>query len=411
MMRILLLTQLAVTGRDAGPKIKTYQVLEALAARHEIVYCSFVRDEREAWNAEQLQGLCERVVTVPLRRSWSNNVRFFIESLLVGEAFLLRRDEQAAMHTCVRALLGGERIDAIHVDQVNMMRFVPADWPGGVILDAHNAVWLVCERLRQGEGNLLKRWFLAREVRLLCQAEGEACRRAAGVLVVSEQDKRALCEVAGGSVPVSVVPIALDVGRYDELWEQRKQGGMEPGHVLTIGTMYWPPNSEGVQWWLREGYVTLQRMYAGAIYSIVGARPPRKLRALARRFAGVEVLGYVADIAPLWRRATLLAVPLLAGGGVRVKILEAMAMGVPVVTTTVGCEGLSVRHGEHLLIADTAQEFSKACFAILRDPQLARRLAENARQLMIEHYDAARALRPLHELYERIESSKVGNSG
>ena len=117
----------------------------------------------------------------------------------------------------------------------------------------------------------------------------------------------------------------------------------------------------------------------------------------------MRVQGYVADAGAYWKHAAALAVPLLSGGGVRVKILEAMAMGVPVVSTPLGCEGLDVRDGEHLLIAESAKGFSEACAKILQEKELAARLAANARQLILGRYDAKVALRALDAIYARSD--------
>jgi glycosyltransferase involved in cell wall biosynthesis len=125
------------------------------------------------------------------------------------------------------------------------------------------------------------------------------------------------------------------------------------------------------------------------------------LRELARRYKGINLHGYVADVTPFWVNATALIVPLLSGGGVRVKILEAMAMGIPVISTTIGCEGLAVRDGEHLLIADTPETFVQACATLLYDHEFAFRLACNARIRILEHYDAKIALHRLDSAYEQ----------
>ncbi len=369
-MRVLVLTQVVVYPADAGPKVKTLQVLRHLAAQHEVVYCTFVRSDQEVQDAEKLREICSRVSTVPIKRSRVSDMRFLLESLATGDSFILRRDDRAAMRTMVRQLLEEERIDVLHVDQLNMMRFVPPDWRGTVILDEHNAVWQVVERLHKGTSNPVGRWLLGREVRLMRQIEGEACQRAQVVLAVSEHDQQALYEVAGESVTIEVVPITVDAERFTAIWEARDP---QPGRLFTIGTMFWPPNSEGVIWWLRAGYEHLRMLCPG----------------------------YVADVVLFWTHATVLAVPLLSGGGIRVKILEAMAMGVPVVSTTVGCEGLEVQDGVHLLIADTPKDFARACAAVLQDKELAHKLAQNAHQLILERYDAKIALRPLDLAYER----------
>lgn len=403
-MRVLVLTQVLVYPPDAGPKIKTLQVLQHLAAHDDVVYCTFVRSEKEVQDAKKLDEICRRVITVPLHRSRIGDVRFLAESLATGDSFVLRRDYRAAMQETVRQLLQEERIDVLHVDQLNMMRFVPPEWQGTVILDEHNAVWQVFERLRKGETNPLKRWFLGREARIIGKLEGKACQRAQVVLAVSEQDKQALQMVAGESVPIEVVPITVDAEHFTPVFQARNP---QPNRLLTIGTMFWLPNSEGVSWWLRNGYELLHSMCPDLTYDIVGARPPHTLQMLAAQYEGVTMHGYVADALPFWTSTAVLAVPILSGGGVRVKILEAMAMGVPVVSTTIGCEGLNVRHGEHLLVADTPQAFARAVAKLFQDSALASELAQNARQLILEQYDAKVALRTLDAIYQRARGGNA----
>lgn len=398
-MRTLVLTQVIVYPADAGPKVKTLQVLRHLAKEHEIVYCTFVRSEKEVQDAEKLRQICRRVVTVPIKRSKVSDARYMVESLLTGDLFVLRRDYRASMQKMVSQLLREELIEVIHVDQLNMMRFVPKEWEGTVILDEHNAVWQVVERLRKGTRNPVARRLLGREVRIVSKLEGEACRRADVVLAVSEHDRQMLRDVAGDGAKIEVVPITVDAAQFTSIWEVRDP---QPNKLFTIGTMFWPPNSEGVIWWLREGHQRLLSLCPNVHYDVVGSRPPGAMQKLAQQFTNVQVHGYVSDIVPFWVHATALAVPILSGGGVRVKILEAMAAGVPVISTTVGCEGLEVRHGEHLLIADTPETFAQACAAILRDPHLARSLAQNARDLIMRRYDARVALQPLDAAYEAM---------
>src|SRR5438270_746897 len=129
-MRVLMLTQVVVYPADAGPKLKTLQVLRHLAEHHDVVYCTFVRSSQEAQDAEKLREICCRVSTVPIKRSRLSDVRFLVESLLTGDSFILRRDDRAAMQVTVRQLLAEEHLDVLHVDQLNMMRFVTPDCLG-----------------------------------------------------------------------------------------------------------------------------------------------------------------------------------------------------------------------------------------------------------------------------------------
>jgi glycosyltransferase involved in cell wall biosynthesis len=395
-LQVLVLAQMIVYPADAGPKVKTLQVLRHLAARHDVSYCAFARTPQEHKNAEALRPLCRRVVTVQLSRSRMSDLRYLATSLAAGNSFLLRRDDRAEMHAAVRRLLAEERIDVIHVDQLNMMQFVPPEWEGTIVLDEHNAVWLRVERLREHASDPVHCWLLGREARLIRAAESAACRRARVVLAVSEQDRDALHAITDGRATVDVVPIGVEAVRYDSIRLARRP---RPKNLLTIGTMFSPPNSQGVAWWLREGYERLRAACPDVTYDVVGSRPPAGLQRLASRHPGVRLHGYVSDPTPFWTNATALAVPLLSGGGVRVKILEAMASGVPVISTTIGCEGLAVRDGEHLLIADTPAAFAQACATVLADASLACRLAANAHRLVLERYDATVALAPLDAAY------------
>src|SRR2546430_4698578 len=176
-MRVLVLTLTLVYPADAGSKIKTLQVLRHLATHHDVVYCTFVRSIKEIQHAEELRGICCRVSTIPIKRSRVSDIRFLLESLATGDSFLLRRDDRAAMRSMVCQLLDEEHIDVLHINQLNMMRFVPSNWSGTVILDEHDAVWQVVERLRKGIRNPISRWFLGREARLIRQLESTACHR------------------------------------------------------------------------------------------------------------------------------------------------------------------------------------------------------------------------------------------
>ena|SRR6266566_7461933 len=202
------------------------------------------------------------------------------------------------------------------------------------------------------------------------------------VLVANKHHEHLLREVEAESTPIRDLPI--NVKRFNPIWATRNP---QPNRLFTICTMPWPSNYEGMLWWLREGYEYLQAICLDITYDIVGAQPPLSLQQVARLCAGVRLHGYIANVESFWTCASALLVPVLTGDAARLEIWKAMALGVPVISTTVGCEGLTLQSGEHLLVADTPETLALACAMVLRDKKLAFYLARNAHQLMLERYN------------------------
>lgn len=204
------------------------------------------------------------------------------------------------------------------------------------------------------------------------------------VLVANKHDEQLLREVEAESTPIRDLPINVDVKCFNPIWATRNP---QPNRLFTIGTMSWPSNYEGILWWLREGYEYLQAICLDITYDIVGAHPPFSLKQVARQCAGVRLHGYIANVESFWTCASALLVPVLTGEAARLEIWKAMSLGIPVISTSVGCEGLALQSGEHLLVADTPETLALACAMVLRDKKLALYLARNAHQLMLEHYN------------------------
>lgn len=380
-MNVLLLTQVLPFPPDSGPKVKTWNLLKCVAREHAVTLVSFVRGDQSE-DVRSLAPLCREVHTVPIRRNALSDIEALVRSLATKQPFLMVRDDQPAMRRLVDRLATSGRYDLVHADQLNMAQYADRVPSGAKLLDAHNALWLLYRRLagtmRPGPARLL----LERDWRLLRAYEGEVYRRFDAVLAVSGEDRRALEEAAGAPLDVTVVPIAVDAGETPPV--ERRPGAP---HVLHLGTMYWPPNVDAVRWFAREIHPLVRARVGGAELDVVGARPPRAIRALARRGAGINLAGYVRDPLPYLERAGAFVVPLRAGGGMRVKILQALAQALPVVTTRLGCEGIEVEDGRHLLMADGAAEFAAATVRLLQDENLARDLGRNGRRLIEERYD------------------------
>jgi len=393
-VKVLLLTQVMPFPPDSGPKAKTWNLVKWLGARHDLTLASFSRDET-ARELDALRGYCRAVHTVPMVRGALRDAWFLAASLWAGRPWTIARDARAAMHRLVARLARETDFDVVHIDQLNMAQYA-APLRTFTVLDAHNALWLLYRRLARTMPPGPRRLLLEREWRRLRVYEGAAGRRADAVLAVSAADRAALAEVVGADREITVVPISIDP---DELPPLRRRP--DANRVVSIGTMFWPPNSEGVRWFIDVVWPRIRTRRPDVELDILGARPPRALRELASPRSGIAVHGYVADPTPYLERAGLMVVPLLAASGVRVKILTALAQGLPVVTTTVGCEGIAVESGTHLLVADEPDAFADAVLRVLADPLEAERLSVEGRRLVVQHYDYRHVHAPLQEIYAR----------
>lgn len=392
-MRVLLLTQVLPYPPDSGPKVKTWNVLKYLAQHHEVTLVSFARGDQSD-DVHHLEKHCDAVHTVPIKRGILRDLWYMALSFLTSQPFLMVRDDRAAMRQLVDRVASETRFDVVHADQLNMAQYA-ARVPGArKILDAHNALWLLYKRLWETMGFGPKKWLLGRDWRLFKRYEGQMCREFDAVLAVSQEDKAALEEAAGQSLDITVIPIAIDT---DEVTPVARQLGAD--HILHIGTMYWPPNIDAVKWFVHEVYPIIRQQRPDVQFDVVGSRPPAELLALNDTSLGINVTGYVKDPTPYHQRAAVIVVPLRAGGGMRVKILNALAQGLPVVSTALGVEGIAAVPGRDLLVANTAETFAEAVIQVMNAPALAARLGAAGRRLIERAYDYRIACRLLEEVY------------
>lgn len=402
-MNVLLLTQVLPYPPDSGPKVKTYNVLKYLAQHHRVTLASFVRGNQDL-DVEHLQQFCAGGVhVVPMERGPVNDAIAMARSLISRQPWMMVRDDRAAMRALVDRLAAETKFDVVHADQLNMAQYAARVAGARKVLDAHNALWLLYKRLAATMPSGPRRSLLERDWELLKTYEGRVCSQFDAVLAVSEEDKRALREAMrsvssssaqGGEGKITVIPIAVD---GDEVTPVQRDPDAD--HILHIGTMYWPPNIDGVKWFIAEVLPHIRRVRPDVVFDIVGARPPQELQDMGKADPRINVTGYVEDPLPYLRRAGVMVVPLRAGGGMRVKILNAMAQALPIVTTTLGCEGIAVEHGKHVLIADSPHDFAQAALSVLSDRARADQLGCNGRALIDSTYDYRSACRPLEDLY------------
>ncbi len=408
-MKVLFLTQILPFPPDAGPKVKTYHVIRALVNQgHSVTLVSFVRPE-EVRHIPALQEICKSVHTVPIHRSRAADAIYMVRSYLTGRPFLIERDDFRPMQDIVNKLLRDDNFQFIHADQLTMVQFAirgasaVSDKKPKVIFDAHNAVWTIVKRMQENA-----RWFLkpilAVEAKRVKRYEGELLRTVDHVMAVTDIDQKLLEDALYFSKehgsdrvsPISVIPIAVDTQKLQPI--QRKAGSK---NIVTLGTLYYPPNADGIRWFFNEVFPLVQKRVPDVTLTIIGKNPPQDFLDLAARNSKtIKVTGYVEDLVPYLEQGALMVVPVRAGGGMRVRILEAFAYAMPVVTTTVGLEGIGGVPDQDVLVADTPADFANCTSELLENVSLQKKLAMNGRELAIRKYDWQAVLSAMRLIYE-----------
>jgi glycosyltransferase involved in cell wall biosynthesis len=395
-MRILFLTQVMPFPLDAGPKVRAYHVLRYLAeAGHRIHLLSFSRPGESEQLIQPLRRLCTSIDRVPLVRSRLRDVRDGVRSVFGSTPFLVQRDQVAAMWEKLRQVVSTTSFDALHLDQLWMAPYgMNGIGPGLRVLDQHNAVFMVPRRMAEYQRNLVARALLRNEASKLQAFERDACGRFDRVVWVTDEDRRAV--LPGDSDRGhrdAVIPIATDPQAQPRL------RGDRPFRVTFLGGLHWPPNSEGMSWFIEKVWSRVVREAPSAVLTVIG-RGGEKVPGLqgARQ---VEVTGYVDDPQRYLAETAVFVVPLLSGAGMRVKILDAWCWGLPIVSTTVGAEGLRATHDENILLADDGEAFATAVVNLIKNGRLATRLADNGRATVEAHYD----WKTLYTAWDRIYQS------
>lgn len=407
-MNILFLAQIIPYPLDAGPKVKTWNVLRYLAScGHRITFVSFVRPDELPY-VSALNEFCESVHVVPIRRNRFLEPWYFLKSIWNRRPYLVERDDRKELRDVVSRLQVEKKIDVIHADQITMAQF--ADIPSQdksmrplLVFDAHNAVWVIVDRMANTMPFFLRpfgRW----EAERMKKYEGGLVRSFDYILAVSDIDSCALQEAyaAVGGKPgerqITVIPIAVDTQQIQPV--RRRPGSM---NLLTLGTLHYPPNADGIRWFIHEVFPLIKTRIPQVTLTIIGKHPPKDFLELSAKDPQTFIVpGYVPDLTEWLEKSAAMVIPVRVGGGMRVRILEAFARAMPVVTTTVGLEGINARLGQDVLVADEPEDFADCAARLLEQPDFSDLLAENGRRLAIMVYDWKVVLRSVADVYADI---------
>jgi sugar transferase (PEP-CTERM/EpsH1 system associated) len=376
-----------------GDQLAAFHRLVQLGRRHEISLVSFCEDEAELTHADELRRVCESVQIVRLRRLRAiANVA--LRAAFSREPLQILYYRSAAFAQVVDDLARGRKFDIVHGFMLRMVPYLrQVDAPR--VLDALDSMELRMRRNVEVE-RPPRRWLFREELRRVAPFERAVAHSVDAVLVASQHDKESFA-----TEKAEIVPNGVDAGAFAPDLASRRAGA-----IVFSGTMSYPPNVRAARWFADGCFPLVREAVPDATFVIAGAVPARELRELAGR-PGVVVTGFVQSMPETLNRATVAVAPMQSGAGIQNKILEAMACGLPLVTTTIGLGGIAAVPGRDLLVVDSPRDFADAVVSLLREPERAGELGEKARARVLEDYTWERAAAAVERVYERL---RVGHS-
>ncbi|HTQ57226.1 MAG TPA: glycosyltransferase [Bryobacteraceae bacterium] len=380
---------------DMGGKIRSYQILKQLARRHEVTLFTFYQahpDDQHLRGPDVFAKLVAVPLPIPPRRSLREYARAagFMASRRPATVYKFLYPEVRRGYA---ELLAANAFDAIVCDFIVPAPLMRWRTPPPTILFTHNVEAQIWQRhFKIASGPLMKAacWL---EARALARTECRYVALADHVLTVSENDG-AFFRPYVQPGRISVIPTGVDTEYFTPA-----AGPEQPGSVVFTGSMDWMPNEDAVTYFV-ENIQPLIHTETAATFWAVGRRPPRRVAALASDH--VIVTGAVDDIRPYLAKAAVCVVPLRSGSGTRIKIFEAMAMGKAVVSTTLGAEGLPVRHGENIILADDPADFARQVAGLLADPRRRAELGCAARRLVEQNYSWTSVAAAFDAIIQRV---------
>ncbi|MGH7608091.1 MAG: glycosyltransferase [Gemmatimonadales bacterium] len=399
--RVLLLSRMLPYPLDSGSAIRGFHLLRALASACDVTALCFARRKGGALRDDDLPqrvaALRElaNVETFPVpqqhgvwRLAWDH-----VRSLSLSRVYTRFVYDSPALSARIRELLRARQFDLIHVDTIALSRFLPLLAGPPVVCAHENVESVLLQRRAAFERTPWRRIYLRHQSRLMTDEERRWCGRCDLNVVVSEADRMLLQRIAP-EARIAVIPNGVDLERFRPA-ESREDG------VVFVGESTWFPNRDALQYFCDEILPSIRAAGFGPPVQWVGHAEAGLRRTVLDRY-GVELTGYVPDVRPYVRDAACYVVPLRTGGGTRLKILDAWAMGKAVVSTSIGCEGLAAENGRNILVRDDPAGFAHAVCDVLRDATLRRRLGVEGRRTVEQRYGWDRIGESLLTLYRSL---------
>ena len=404
-MEILLMLRQPLLPPDTGGKVRSLNIFSRLAKRAAIDAVSFADSKTDREGIKAMSQIFRRYVQVPWHEAAKSSLRFSL-NVLANQfkplPYTLAKCDRRRYRNAAETLASRNHYDILLCDFLHTaVPLLECPCKPKVVFE-HNVEFLLRKRRWELETHRLRKWILRNEWEKTRAAEARVCRTFDHTICVSPGDADTL-RTGFGIDSVSVIPTGVDTDFFRPF-----EGMPRSRQLVFVGSMDWDPNEDGVIWFLQEIYPRIQQSMQDVSFYIVGRNPSERLRVTAKANPSVVVTGTVADVRPYLASSELVVVPLRVGGGTRIKIPEAMAMSRPVISTSIGVEGLPFQHGREMSIADQPEEFARAVLDLLEDGPRRNALGSAARCAVVQKHSWDRVVDQMENILEQVmQNAKV----
>lgn len=391
-LEVLFITEFLPWPLHSGGRIRSYQILRQVALKHDVTLIAADHDGVESY----FTNFVKEVHVVPAK-GYSKLFKFlrFLISFFSEKPFMyVYSSYNAEMRKKINEVIRRVRFDIIHIDHLDAAVYLSNCEKRSVYLDEHNYETQLLRSLKDLQKNVFGKFYLTNQIKKIEKFEGNALQCADAIGAVSYNDAQMMAKWVPKE-KISVIPNGVDTNFF------KIPRIPEPFHLVSVASLDWHPNVDGLIWFLKNVWPVVAGQKKDTFLTIVGRNPPRKLY----RYADdrIRIQASVPDVRVYVQNASVFVVPVFAGGGTRLKILEAMAMDIPIVSTSKGAEGIDYTDGVNICIADDADMFIRKIFTLFEKKDLSRSVAASARNLVKNNYSWDAAGLKLETVYQKLK--------
>ena len=400
-MRILFITNSIPFPILGGASLRNYNLLRRLAVEHEVRLAAFAKNAEQIEAVQHMKQFCKSVDFVEAgEQSALSDFPNFIRYVLNGIPPDMRLNTSNELIHLIQQRLSQFQFDVIHIDQLHMglyLGIVPPDQQHKTLWSLHDVDFVRYKRIIQLEPKKTRKIRLWFNNQFLYHWEPRFAAKFGRCITVSELDKQLLLD-ENPALKIEVIPNGVDTVSFASGPEVQERHAL-----IFVGNMGYLPCIDAINYFCGQILPMIRQAVPDVEFWVVGRDPPESIKRLNGN--GIHVTGRVQDVRPFYEQSTVCVVPLRAGGGTRLKILEAMATGRPVISTSIGCEGLNLVDNEQILIADDPASFAQKSIELLTNPSLRKQISTNSRRFMESCYDWSVIVERLIEVYQQVAAS------